>query len=127
MSLAIAITEDKSFAKRVALTGRLDANTAPELEESLDQLISESIGVLIFDLTALEYISSAGLRVIFKTTKAMHAKHGKCGVLNMQPQIQKVFEIVKALPEVPVFKNNQEMDNYLDAMQQETLDKYRKY
>ncbi len=122
MSLAIAITEDKSFAKRVALTGRLDTNTAPELEESMDALVAETMSVLIFDLTDLEYISSAGLRVIFKTTKAMHAKDGKCGVLNMQPQIQKVFEIIKALPDVPIFKNDQEMDDYLDSMQQKSLD-----
>ena len=42
--------------------------------------------------------------------------------MHLQPQIQKVLDIVKALPAVPIFKNEQEMDDYLDAMQQKVID-----
>lgn len=122
MSLSIKITEDKAFAKRVALGGRLDTNTAPELEQELDQLVTQAIQLIIFDMTDLEYISSAGLRVVFKANKSMKAKDGKCGMLKMQPQIQKVFDIVKALPDTPIFKNDEEMDEYLTHMQQQVVD-----
>ena len=53
---------------------------------------------LIFDLAKLEYISSAGLRTIFKTKKATAKSGGATFVVNPQPQVQKVFDIVKAMP-----------------------------
>ncbi len=122
MSLAIKITAEQGAAKRVSLNGRLDTITAPELEAELDSLVAESIHLIVFDMTDLEYISSAGLRVIFKATKAMKARGAKTGILKMQPQIKKVFDIVKALPDVPIFKNDEEMDEYLTHMQQQVLD-----
>lgn len=122
MSLDITITAEQGTAKRVSLNGRLDTITAPDLEVDLDRLVKESIQVIIFDMTDLEYISSAGLRVIFKATKAMKAKGGKAGILKMQPQIKKVFDIIKALPDVPIFKNDAEMDEYLTYMQKKVMD-----
>ena len=122
MSLKISISDDKATAKRVALHGRLDTITAPELEKELDELTALSISLIIFDMTDLDYISSAGLRVIFKAVKTMKSNGGKCGVLKMQPQIKKVFDIVKALPDVPIFKDDNEMDEYLTHMQNQVMD-----
>lgn len=122
MSLTITVSDDKATAKRVALTGRLDTITAPELEAELDQLTAQTISLIIFDMEQLEYISSAGLRVIFKAVKTMKGNGGKCGVLKMQPQIKKVFDIVKALPDVPIFKDDTEMDEYLTHMQNQVVD-----
>ncbi|WP_085757274.1 STAS domain-containing protein [Oceanicoccus sagamiensis] len=122
MSLNIKITAEQGASKRVSLNGRLDTITAPELEVELDSLVAEAVQLIVFDMTDLEYISSAGLRVIFKATKSMKAKGGKTGILKMQPQIKKVFDIVKALPDVPIFKNDEEMDEYLSHMQQQVID-----
>ena len=60
----------------VALAGRLDTSTAPELEAELEKLLPAA-AALTFDLANLEYISSAGLRVILKTQKEMSRKGGK--------------------------------------------------
>jgi anti-anti-sigma factor len=117
MSLTIKTTNAKDQCIHVSLTGRLDTITAPELETELDHLLAKTIHVIIFDLSDLEYISSAGLRVIFKATKEVKANNGQCGILKMQPQIKKVFDIVKALPDVPVFKNDTDMDEYLNNIQ----------
>jgi anti-sigma B factor antagonist len=122
MSLTIKVSDDKATAKRVALNGRLDTITAPELETELDLLTAQPISLIIFDMTDLDYISSAGLRVIFKAVKTMNSNGGKCGVLKMQPQIKKVFDIVKALPDVPIFKDDDEMDEYLTHMQNQVKD-----
>lgn len=122
MSLTIAITEEKAATRRVALNGRLDTITAPQLETELDTVTALPISLIIFDMADLEYISSAGLRVIFKAVKTMKANGGKCGVLKMQPQIRKVFDIVKALPDVPIFKDDAEMDEYLTHMQNKVAD-----
>ena len=65
----------------------------------------------------LDYISSAGLRVVFKAAKTLRALGGSVALANRQPQIVKVFEIVKALPDLRVFESDEEMDDYLKAMQ----------
>lgn len=74
----------------LALTGRLDTNTAPELEAELESL--EGICSLVLDFAELEYISSAGLRVVLSAQKAMKNK-GTMVVKNVCESILDVFEI----------------------------------
>ena len=74
------------------------------------------------DLKRLQFLSSAGLRVIFKTKKYMDSHEGKFMLLNLQPQVRKVFDIIKALDGMNVFKSEEEMDEYLTAMQNKVLD-----
>ena len=75
----------------IALTGRLDTNTAPQLELELNGCLA-SVEKLIFDLAALEYISSAGLRVILSAQKVMN-RQGEMVVRNVNEMVQEVFEI----------------------------------
>ena len=107
---------------RVSLDGSLDGNTAPQLDADLSARIRSGISLLVLDMKRLDYISSAGLRVVFKTSKSLRSLGGKVALANRQPQIVNVFEIVKALPGLTVFENDAEMDDYLSAMQ----DRHRK-
>ncbi len=75
----------------VAIAGRLDTTTAPELEATLKTAI-DGIGELILDFSDLEYISSAGLRVILGSQKVMN-KQGKMVIKNVNATIMEVFEI----------------------------------
>ena len=122
MSLNIHVDHDKPGVCKIQLRGRLDTNTAPSLESTQGELLGGDYTLLIYDMAGLEYISSAGLRVIFKGTKQIREQNGRAGVMNMQPQIRKVFDIVKVMPDVPILENDAEMDDYLDAMQQQVLD-----
>lgn len=122
MSLTIEVVNQASDRIKMYIIGRLDTNTAPQLEASLENALTEQVTMLTLDLAQLEYISSAGLRVLFKSSKALKKKGGHFALMHLQPQIQKVLDIVKALPAVPIFKNEQEMDEYLDAMQQKVID-----
>jgi len=117
MSLTIDVDTSKPPFQRLRLGGRLDTTTAPELEKAVDAVLAAKPLAVVFDLGALEYISSAGLRAIFRTQKVMHAASGEVLTVNMQPAVQKVFDIVKALPLRSVFKSVDELDDYLDAMQ----------
>ena len=117
MSLKIAITPEKNNGKRISITGSLDSNTAPELQTRIDAEINGSVSTTIIDFRNLDFLSSAGLRVIFKTKKVMDNCNGKFLLVNLQPQIKKVFEIIKALDGMNVFKDQEEMDDYLTAMQ----------
>ena len=121
MSLELDISEQQPQVQRVRLSGRLNTLTAPQLDSALAPVLADT-HMLVLDMAALDYISSAGLRSIFKATKTLKSAGGRVGVLNMQPQIRKVFDIVKAMPDVPIFKNDAEMDQYLDAMQQKIID-----
>jgi anti-anti-sigma factor len=117
MSLTIELDISKPTFQRLSLGGRLDTSTAPELETRIDAVLAAKPLAVVFDLEKLEYISSAGLRVIFRTLKEMRALAGEVLIVNMQPAVQKVFDIVNALPLRGVFKSVEELDEYLDAMQ----------
>jgi anti-anti-sigma factor len=122
MPLDIAITSEPNNGKRISITGSLDSNTAPELQQRIDTVVDDSVTTTIIDFKDLDFLSSAGLRVIFKTKKLMAARSGKLLLVNLQPQIKKVFEIIKALDGMNVFKNQDEMDDYLTAMQNKVKD-----
>lgn len=76
---------------RLSVAGRLDSTTAPELEKTVDKILPEATD-LVFDLTELEYISSAGLRVILKAQKAMN-KNGSMKLIGVNDSVMDVFDI----------------------------------
>ena len=73
------------------IIGRLDTTTAPELEATVDGCLAGLID-LVMDCSELEYVSSAGLRVILKAQKLMNAQ-GTMKVMNVNETIMEVFEI----------------------------------
>ena len=75
----------------LALEGRLDTNTAPELEEALKNSI-EGITELTIDMKGLDYLSSAGLRVLLGAQKTMN-KQGTMQVTNVNDTIMEIFEV----------------------------------
>ena len=76
---------------KIALEGRLDTTTAPQLEEEVMAGI-EGIETLVFDIADLEYISSAGLRVLLAAQKIMN-KQGSMVVKNVSEVIQEIFDV----------------------------------
>ena len=75
----------------VALEGRLDTMTAPDLENQLSEALA-GIEHLDFDLKKLEYISSAGLRVLLSAQKTMN-KQGDMVVRNASEEVKEIFEV----------------------------------
>ena len=75
-------------ALTLIVSGRLDTQTAPELEKEIDTSLKE----LIFDMTGLEYVSSAGLRVILKAQKVMNTQ-GSMMLTGVNESIMEVFDI----------------------------------
>jgi len=114
-------TVDAERTARIALEGRLDTVTASELERQLELLLDGRYDRLVLDLARLEFISSAGIRVLVQARKCMGAQDGGVLMVNAQPQIVKVFEIIKALPGMKVFRSEAEMDQYLGVMQRRIL------
>ena len=74
----------------LAVEGRLDTNTAPLLDAELSY---DGVDEVVFDLSGLEYLSSAGLRVLIGARKAMSAKGGSMSVANPNATVMAVFDI----------------------------------
>ncbi|MBB5886381.1 MULTISPECIES: STAS domain-containing protein [Xanthomonas] len=123
LSLQIDPAQDKR--QRLTLSGRLDTHTYQALDEALAPLLATPITTLVLDLSHLDYISSAGIRSIFKARKVLAARDGRVLVVNPQPQIRKVFDVVKAVPLNEIFTSVQELDEYLDEMQRRVLEQER--
>ena len=126
MPLEIQIQKDVSRqntgAVTVKLAGSLDTATAPDLERQLAPLLAGQIKDLVFDLAQLKFISSAGLRVFSTARKQLKERGGQASFVSMQSQIQEVFEIMKSLPGVAIFKDLAELDLYLAARQRSHLE-----
>lgn len=97
--------------------GSLDSNTYEILDKRIDLILEGSPKVIVLDMENLDYISSMGVRVVIKAKKAMMKNSGDLVLMNLQPQIHKVFEIINALPSQQIFSSTQELDHYLDRIQ----------
>ena len=75
----------------ISLDGRLDTTTAPELEKVLSGSLDD-VTELIFDMGALDYLSSAGLRILLGAQKQMN-KQGSMKVTNVNEKIMEIFEV----------------------------------
>ncbi|HAA01965.1 MAG TPA: anti-sigma factor antagonist, partial [Syntrophobacteraceae bacterium] len=102
--------------------GSLESHTYEVLEKRVEYVLQEGQAKHItLDMAGVEYISSMGVRVVLKTQKQLKQRGGTLSMMNLQPQIKKVFEIINALPSLQVFASIEELDNYLTEMQRQAL------
>ena len=85
------IKKQEGSTLTVSLEGRLDTITAPQLEGDLRSSVN-GIDELIFDLSGMDYISSAGLRVLLSAQKVMN-KQGSMLIRNVCPEVMEIFEV----------------------------------
>ena len=76
----------------VAVSGRLDTSTAPQLESELKNSLN-GITELVLEISGLDYISSAGLRVLLSALKAMNAQKGTMRVVGANEMVREIFEV----------------------------------
>jgi anti-sigma B factor antagonist len=118
MPLTLRVSKDADGQTvRVQPAGSLDSTTAPTLERELTPLIGGAIKVLVLDMEGVTFVSSAGIRVILAARKQMADRGGSLLMANLQPPVAKAFEIVRAIPDMTIFRNIAELDDYLAAMQ----------
>lgn len=124
--MSFALHTDRPAPNRLVLRvqGRLDAVTYLEFDAATQPLLAQlpSGATVVLDLSGLDYISSAGLRSVARIRKATRALQGHTLLLDPQPQVRKVFEIVKAVPVSEVFTSSAELDAYLDRIQRRIVD-----
>lgn len=122
MSLTIRVETKRPGFCFVSLIGRLDQTTAGECDEKITSILLPQTRAIVFDMTGLNYISSMGLRIILKTRRFMSGRGGAVYMMNVQPQIEKVFEIANLLKGMKLFADAKEADEYFDAIQKSVLE-----
>ncbi|MCU0559457.1 MAG: STAS domain-containing protein [Desulfobacterales bacterium] len=86
----------------VKLSGRLDAESAPLAERTIKGLMEQGNTRLLFDLGGLDYISSAGLRVILLTVKGLQAANGKVVLSALTAYVREIFDVSNFSSIIPI-------------------------
>lgn len=121
MPLKVTSNEERVGVFVVYPGGSIDSDTYTILEKKVDSILETSPTEIVFDMGSVDYISSAGVRVVLKTKKVLKKIGGGLILMNLQPQIKKVFDIINALPSMTIFSSIRELDNYLDKMQRKVM------
>jgi len=77
----------------IAIKGRLDADSSPEAEKVVKQALEGPTTRVLFNLGALEYLSSAGLRVLLSAAKEMRRREGKIVLCALNEFVKEIFEV----------------------------------
>ena len=121
MGLKIKVIKKTNFVYNIELKGSLDSETYQELEDEIGEINDDKVRAIILDMEDLEYISSAGIRVVIATEKALKRKGATFAMINLQPQIKKVFDVMKIMPFFNIFEDMTEADKYIDEIIKEEL------
>ena len=97
--------------------GTIDTITSPILNNEVDQVLELEPETILFDMKQVDYINTQGLRVILKVQQVMKRWGSRVVLMNLQSHIEKVFDIINALPSQRIFTNRHELDKYLVTMQ----------
>ncbi len=97
----------------VQVSGRLDANSSPELEKELVNMLESGEKDFLIDLAELDYISSVGLRVLLMAAKKAKVLNGKVALISLREHVLEVFEIAGFTAIFPIYANIEEaLENF---------------
>ena len=117
MELKVSIIRKGSGVILLLPVGPINETTRSVLGKQINSVMDEKISTLVLDMNGVGFMSSVGVGLINNTKNKLKAKNAEFAMINLQPAIKKVFEIVKALPSQQIFASVEELDRYLDAIQ----------
>ena len=79
--------------------------------------MAEPVKILVLDMAGVDYITSSGIGTIVKAKTSLKRRGGNLAIINLQPQVEKVFEILRLIPVMEVFASREELDEYLVKVQ----------
>ena len=120
MQVKIVPNPEKPGYFTVFPTGPIDSDTYQQFRDKVTPILNDSTRGVILDMSNVDYISSAGLGILFTIKKHLKQKSGELVFCHLKPQIQRLFEIVNALPQETMFKDHAEADAYLYRMMNKT-------
>jgi anti-anti-sigma factor len=107
--------------------GKVDSDTSPVLEQKISDCLSKQPNTLVVDMEEVVFITSSGVGLMTKAKTLMDKNNGNFAMINLQPQIKKVFEIMRLVSTLNVFADIQELDEYLAKVQRKITDQEDDY
>jgi anti-anti-sigma factor len=101
-SLMKIVHQEKDGVICLQIEGRLDAESAQEAETTVRDVLKQGSRRMLFDLSQMEYISSAGLRVILMAVKELRNKQGKVVLCGLTPYVKEIFDVSNFSSIIPI-------------------------
>ncbi len=117
MKLKIRIRQTKPGVVTLSPIGPIDTETSLTLDKEICRVLVKAGKTLVLDMAGVDYITSVGIGIIAKTKASLKKINGDLAMINLQPQVKKVFEIMRLLPALNVFASKEELDEYLGKVQ----------
>lgn len=117
MRLTVRARQTRPGVITVTPQGRIDGETHGVLDQELGRMLEEPVKVVVLDMHGVDFITSAGIGTIMKARASLATKGAELALMNMQPQVRKVVEIIRVLPTLGVFQDDRELDDYLGTIQ----------
>ncbi|MHC4616841.1 MAG: STAS domain-containing protein [Planctomycetota bacterium] len=125
MALDIKVVKKENFAYSVELKGPVDTVTSPQLKKELEEIIDERTRAIVLDMAGVDYVSSKGLGVVVWAQKALKKANASFAMVNLQPQIKKLFDLMKLAPNIKIY-DLPEGDEYIDQIIKDEIEKQNK-
>ena len=94
MSLRTRVTNRDKGNFIISLEGSLDNDTYNDFKKVVEATLKNPVTVLVLDLSGLEYISTLGVGALLKTKQSVEETEGNFSIINVQPQVQKIFNLI---------------------------------
>jgi anti-anti-sigma factor len=94
------------------LDGRIDGVTSPKLEKKLEELTDQKHFVILLDFNSVDYLSSAGLRVLLSAAKKIHAHHGSLVLFSVLDDVKEIIKMTGFDKILPIVSNEKEALHY---------------
>lgn len=118
MELSIEISRMKPGVVTLSLFGPIDENSSPTLDKEICEALAEPVEILVLDMAGVDLITSSGVGIIVKAKTSLKRRGANLVIMNLQSQVEKVFEIIHLIPVLEVFESREELDEYLVKVQQ---------
>ena len=122
MSLTIKKIQSMSSAATFALSGELNNQTSDQLNQAISSMLDAPAKALVLDMKEISFISSSGIGVIVKARNTLKEKGLDLTMVNVQPQVKRVFDIMQLTPILKVCENQEELDSYLTKIQNRIIE-----
>jgi len=119
LSLVIDVKEKKRNVFSFALSGSIDTDTHKQVEETIKKAIGENTKALFLEMGGVDSVSGIGIRAILMIKQAPEAKNVTFAMVDFQPRIKKIFDVMKLLPIFEIFDNMPDADKYIDQIIEE--------
>jgi anti-sigma B factor antagonist len=106
--LEIKVNDEKGEIKYLTLRGRIDTNTSTELEQKITDLLDTGSQKILINLGEIDFISSAGLRVLLATAKKLNSSSGELRICSLNEVTEEIFEVSGFSSILNVFKTPEE-------------------